>query len=487
MALPKRKSTGQISVAHRPRWTFIGRILTKNGPVFLLLLVPPLIVALLEGKIRLVIALATPALFTLVLFIVRGRIELPTNIRRIEAVVSVAMVFVLGVILTWPAYLALGLDPIDALFEATSALTTTGFSMIITPEDLPVSGHFLRAWSQWCGGLVIAIAGLAFLMGSGPAAKVLGFVDFAEEHMESSSRRHAQALIWTYLSITVFGVVGAAILIPASLDGPLLVLSAVSTGGMAPRSDSLASYSAPAQAFLVLLGTVGAVTLAFPVLAKRHSLASALQASNLPSFGKTVLIALCAYMLINILSGTHSPGAVWTGLLTLLSLQSTTGFTVEPVAGPPPFLILLVVLMAIGGQTGSTAGGLKIERIRVLLNTVSLTLRQLLSPAKAVHFLRLDGEILEPDRMAFALSLFVSYVATVLLLWIAFTLCGLPAMSSLFDIVSALSTVGAGTGVIGPDLALGLKVLTVLAMLLGRIEFFGLLVLAHPRTWKRKD
>ena len=487
MALNSRKPIGQISVTHRPRWTAILLILFKNGPVFLLLLLPPLLVAVLEAQIRLVIALMVPAIITMAPVIMRSSLDLPSGIRRVEAVVSVAMVFVLGVLLTCPAYIALGLDPVDALFEATSALTTTGFSMIATPEELPVSGHLLRAWSQWCGGLIIAIAGLAFLMDRGPVSKALGIVDFADEDVDSSMRRHAQALFWAYLAITALGVLGAVVLIPASLDGPLLVLSAVSTGGMTPRADSLASYSAPAQAYLVLLGTVGAISLAFPVLAGRRGILSALQSSKLLSFVKTVLIGLGACLFIYVLSGVSSSRAIWEGILTLLSLQSTTGFTVKPITGPPPILIILMVFMVIGGQTGSTAGGLKIERVRILLKAVSMTLRQLLSPAKAVHFLKLDGEIVEPDRMTFTLSLFVTYLATVFLLWTTFTLSGLPALSSLFDIVSAISTVGAGTGVIGPDLPQGLKVLTVLAMLLGRLEFFGLLVLAHPRTWNRKE
>ena len=462
MALSRKSPIGQKSVIYRPRWPVIGRILFQQGAVFQLLLLPPLAAALIGGETRLAVALALSALLAAAPALLHRRIAPPEDIRRIEAVLSVVMVFLIGVLLCTPAYVSLGLAPVDALFEATSALTTTGFSMIAEPESLPVAAHVLRAWAQWCGGLVIAIAGLAFLMGRGPVSRALGFADFGEEPLESSTRKHARALLLAYLSITVTGMVGAIILVPGPLEGPLLALTAVSTGGMTPRGDSLASYPAAAQAFLVLLCSAGAISLAVPVLMRRHGIAGTARASGLVSVLKFFLVGICATVLLHLLWGIRAPGEIWHG-------------------------VLLILLMAIGGQTGSTAGGLKVERIRILLGTVTLTLRRLQSPGKAVLYQRLDGELVEAERLGFTVALVVTYVVAAFVLWVAFLLHGLPPLESLFDIVSALSTVGAGTGVIGPDLPQVLKFLAVIAMLLGRVEFFGLLVLAHPGTWTRRD
>lgn len=479
-------SEGQAAVTHRPRWGIVGRILLRQSAAFQVLLLPPLGAAVLDGETSLSMSLAGPAALCATATLLQRHTGLPYDIRRIEAVLSVVMVFILAVLLTAPAYLTLGLVPVDALFEATSAVTTTGFSMIAVPEALPVSAHVLRAWSQWCGGLIIAVAGLAFLMERGPAAKALGIADFGDETISSSVRAHARALIVVYVGITLAGVFGAIIAVPGYIEGPLLALAAVSTGGMSPRGDSLASYPMAAQVFVVLLGAAGGFSLAFPVLAKRHGIASAAATSAAFVYFKAILFGAVVASLLLFASGARSPGEIGRGFLNALSLQSTTGFTVTPIAGPAPLLVVLVFLMAVGGQTGSTAGGLKLDRARILFASVTLVLKRLLSPADAVLHLRVNREIVEPGRLLFAVALFVTYLLATLCLWAAFTLHGLPLAGSLFDTVSALSTVGAGTGVIGPHLPPDLKIATIFAMLLGRVEFFGLLVLVLPITWKRR-
>ncbi len=487
MALLREKVAGQESVTHSARWTVIRRILLKQGPVFQLVLLPPLLAALIEMEWQLALALAVSATVVAISTAMYRKVALPTDIRRVEAVLSVGMMFLVGVVLTTPAYLTLGLMPVDGFFEAASALTTTGFSMISNPENLPLSAHILRAWSQWCGGLAIAVAGLAFLMDRGPVARALGFVDFGEERLESSTRRHARALIWAYIGLTAFGILGAAVLFSGDIDGPLLALSAVSTGGMAPRSDSLASYADVAQAFIVLLSMAGAVSLAFPVLAHRRGVVEAWRSSSLPSFLATFLVGISLGLLVSAISGIREPIEFWRATLNLLSLQSTTGFTVGPINSGPPMLILLVTLMAIGGETGSSAGGLKIERLRIMLATVSLTFRRLLSPRKALLYVKVDGEVVDAERIIFTVALFVVYATAAFFLWAVFTLHGYPPLQSLFDSISTLSTVGAETGVISPEMPPVLKVMTALAMLLGRVEFFGLLMLVYPRTWNRGD
>ncbi len=185
-------------------------------------------------------------------------------------------------------------------------------------------------------------------------------------------------------------------------------------------------------------------------------------------------------------SGVTSPREIATGILQALSCQTTTGFSVGASSAPAPVAVLLIALMAIGGQTGSTSGGIKVDRVRLLFAAIALTFQRLRSPATAVLNLRLDDKIVSPNSVLFAVALVVTYLTATCVLWIAFLLHGLPATESLFDIVSALSTVGASTGIVGPDLPHGLKLLTIYAMLLGRVEFFGLLVLVLPQTWKRR-
>ena len=199
-------------------------------------------------------------------------------------------------------------------------------------------------WSHRRGG------GSCVPDGAGPAAKALGIADFGDEPIGSSVRAHAGDLVFAYVVITLAGVLGAIILVPGYVEGPLLALAAVSTGGMAPRSDSLASYAFATQVFVVLLGVAGGFSFAFPVLAGRHGIASATATSAALVYLKAILFGAVVASFLLLAASARAPGEIGRGLLNVLSLQSTTGFTVASVAGPVPLLVVLIMLMAVGGR-----------------------------------------------------------------------------------------------------------------------------------------
>lgn len=483
---PSNRAQGQAATRLKARPQVISQTVLGQSIVFTFLLVPPLFCALVEQQWALALALWVPAMAAAAAHLSAHHKPIPDDLRRVEAILALVLIFVLSCGFTIPAFVVLGLSPLDAGFEAMSAITTTGLSVADHTETWPISAHVLRAWMQWCGGLVMAIAGLALLLDRGHASRELGKALSDDQSIVSSTRTHARQLLGGYLALTAFGVIGALAVIPGVWEGPVLALAAVSTGGFAPRPDSLASYSLAGQTFIVLLGVMGSVSLVFYAVALRIGPVGAWRSTTVRAFLRVVGVSMAAYALVQIMQNGPGLNGLVSGLLTLLSAQSTTGFSLTAVSPAPALLGLLIGAMVIGGSIGSTGGGLKMDRLRLLARLIGLAILRLSTPARAVTILKLDGDVVARERITFAAALLQVYLITVFVLWIAFLLGGHAPLPSLFDIVSAVSTVGLTTGVVGPELSDPLKVMVILGMLLGRLEFFGVIMLFLPQTWIRR-
>ncbi|MDH3263313.1 MAG: TrkH family potassium uptake protein, partial [Paracoccaceae bacterium] len=340
----------------RPREVAVT--LLRHMPLFPLLFGVPLVAAVAEGERALTLALGLPEAATLALGLLGLRLPLPRDLRRVEAMAVLALLFLFAAVLSVPAFVALGMAPLDALFEGMSGITTTGLSLAREPEGWPVAAHVLRAWMQWCGGLAMATAALALILGPGLPARQLGRVGIDDRDLLLSSRARARQLLRAYAALTAVGAAGAMLLLPSIWEGFVLTLAAVSTGGFAPRADSLASYTPLAQGYLIFLSALGAVSLPVFVLAGRGALRAAWEVGSLQRVGLTLAAFAAAYAIAHVAREGFEPLALYGGLLTLVSGQTTTGFSTGPMPASPGFLMILVAAMVIGGDVGSTGGGL---------------------------------------------------------------------------------------------------------------------------------
>jgi trk system potassium uptake protein TrkH len=474
---------GAETLAQQARPRVVAVTLMRHMPVFPPLFGVPWAVALAEGEGRLALALGLPVAATLALALLGLRLPLPRDLRRVEAMAVLALLFLLAAVLAVPAFMALGMAPLDALFEGMSGITTTGLSLAPSPERWPVAAHVLRAWMQWGGGLAMATAALALILDPGLPARQLGRVGIEESDLLSSSRAQARQLLGAYVALTAFGAVGAALLLPSVWEGIVLALAAVSTGGFAPRADSLASYSAAAQGYLVLLSVCGAVSLPVFVLAGREGPRAAWDVGSLQRVGIAVALFAAIYAAAVLASGWVAPGAHYGRLLDLVSGLATAGFATGPMPVAPGLLMIIAAAMLVGGDVGSTGGGLKITRIVLLGQAVLYTLRRVRLPETAVYVLKSGGRKVEPESLVALLALVVLYLASLAAIWGLFLGYGYAPVPALFETVSALSTVGLSTGLVGPDLPAALKLGLTFGMWLGRLEFVAVLVMLLPGTW----
>ena len=472
-----------LSFAVRPR--VVARHLGQLfAPLAALLTVPLAVwVARLPASAWLPLAGVTAALAlgAVLLARIRAREDIQSN----EAMVIVALAFCLAPLALAVPLVGIGVPWLDALFHAVSGITTTGLSTLGPRPGDGFAVHFYAAWMQWIGGLGVVVLAVALLVSSGPALRRLGVDERETESLAGGTRAHARHALVVYLILTALAV--ALLATGTSPANALLhALAAVSTGGFSPLSGSAGDLEGGwAQGVLAVACLAGAIAFSFYYRGLYRRPKELLADEGLRVLLAQILLATALVWLIESLAGAGAaPADV---AFTAISAQTTAGFSpVDPGTLAPASKLVLMGSMFVGGDVGSTAGGLKILRVLILIRLLELVLARASVARGARLTLRAEGRPVTPREVELAVALFVAHLVLVGVCWLAFLAHGMPALDALFDVVSAVSLTGLSTGVTGPDLAPGLKLVLCVAMIAGRVETLALVVLLYPGTWLGK-
>jgi trk system potassium uptake protein TrkH len=407
-----------------------------------------------------------------------------SDLQRNEALVITALVFTLSAAALAYPVAGYGMSFTDALFESVSGVTTTGLTTLGSIQDRPAGFLFARAWMQWIGGLGVLALVLALVVDPGVAAKRLGFDERVD--IAGGTRAHVRRVSLVYLALTVIGILALLAAGASPFDALVHAMTSVSTGGFANYDASLAALASwPVRAVITLLSLAGAISFALYYLGTfRHPL----RLVRDPQFlGLTVLCAICVVVLFGFMTLAHPERTgenLVNAVLTGVSAQTTTGFSSLPLQDLDSVSkLVLIVSMFIGGEVGSTAGGLKVLRLLLLFSLVRMLIQRTGIPASGRLPATLGGSPLHSSEINAAVSLLLVYLLVVLLSWMAFLAYGHAPLDALFEVVSALATAGLSTGVAAPGLEPGLKLLLCLVMLMGRVEVIAFVVLLYPRSW----
>jgi trk system potassium uptake protein TrkH len=407
----------------------------------------------------------------------------PTRVQTNEALVVTAVAYLVASAAMAYPMAAAGLPWSDALFESVSGITTTGLTMIPDLQAVPRTLVFVRSWLQWCGGLGIVVLSIALLMGNDVAARRLIDPVPAGEHLATTTRAFARRVAVTYVALTVIAVATLVAFGLRPFDALNYAFAGISTGGFAPDARSLAGLDGwPARTAVTLIGFVGAISLPLVGALAHREWQRFLGDAELRALIVMTALVCAALALLGLVG--HGSASLGDRLLLGISAQSTTGFS----ASPPGELdaaskVVLMVAMAIGGSVGSTAGGFKLLRLLVLVGLLGLLMRRAAMPSRAVAQLGIRGRQVPNEQALSMLAVVLLFPIAALASWLPFLAAGLDPLDSLFDVVSALGTVGLSAGTTSPNLAPGLKAVLGVDMLLGRVEFFAMLVLIYPATW----
>ncbi len=475
---------GRLTLRYAVRPAVIGKYLGQLGLILALLTLVPFLAALLftdyviAGRYAVIIGLL------IVVSLLSQRLPTPTQLHQNEAMVIVALAFILSPLLMSYPMMASGLSWDDAVFEAISAVTTTGLTTLESLDDLPRSFLFARAWMQWYGGLGIVVLSVALLLGHHVASRRLTESPTGEG-LATTARTHARRVLGIYLLLTLFAVLVLTLL---GLDPFIAIthaLSAVSTGGFSPFDESLGALNNAGQVIaVVLFGLVGAVPLHLYYRLRQHQLRNCLQDMEL----RVLLLAcLSIALLLSLLlyrGGMAWDEALFHGTVQGISAQTTSGFSSLSIQSlDNGSKLVLIIAMFIGGGLGSTAGGVKLFRLLLLLRVLQLLLQRIAMPSHAVVTPTLGQRTLDDEDIHGALLLILLFVTVNILSWLAFVIHGYAPLDALFEVVSATGTVGLSTGITGSGLEPLLRLVLCVDMLLGRLEIVALLVLLYPYSW----
>jgi trk system potassium uptake protein TrkH len=213
--------------------------------------------------------------------------------------------------------------------------------------------------------------------------------------------------------------------------------------------------------------------------------------SQVPAIGFACLLAAGVLtVLLGAGDGHTWLQSLYHGPLLALSAQTTTGFSTTNVGElDSASKLLLILAMLIGGGVGSTAGGIKVLRLLILLGVVQQMVIRTCLPTHAVSEPHLAGRKLNEFEIRDALVVAILFMVVIVISWFVFLTLGEDPLGSLFEVVSATGTVGLSTGICRPALPALLRIVLCIDMLMGRLEVFAWLVVLHRGTWfgKRTD
>ena len=397
-----------------------------------------------------------------------------------------------GALPLWLSRLDLSLT--DAFFESVSGLTTTGSTVLEGLDRMPPGILIWRAMLQWLGGIGIIVMAVALL----PFLKVGGMQLFRTESSDRSEKvKPRVAQIATRITAVYCGLtLACGIAYMASGMGPfdatLHAMTTLSTGGFSSSDASLAHFDSPAVDWVavvfMLAGGLPFVLYVQFLQGRPGALWRDPQARSFVALLVAATLVLASWL---DLSGAYPfLKALRFSAFNVVSIVTTTGYETANYAVWGGFAVMLFFFLTfVGGCTGSTAGGIKVFRFDVLFIVALRQLRQLAFP-HAVYPNRYGDRVLSDEVAAAVMSFFFVFLTAVVGLAAALGALGLDFITSISGAATAIANVGPGLGpVIGPvgnfkPLPDSAKWLLAFGMLLGRLEFFTVLVLFSPKFWR---
>ncbi len=382
---------------------------------------------------------------------------------------------------------------IDALFETASGFSTTGASILTDVEALPKSMLFWRSFTHWIGGMgvivflvaILPVAGgnnLHLLKAESPGHSVGKLVPRV--------RTTAKILYLIYIALTVLEITLLLIGGLNFFEATTLSFGTAGTGGFGIRNSGLADYTPFVQNTITVFMIIFGIDFAFYYLILMRKIKTAFKLEEVLSYLTIVAVSITLISL-NI---NHLYGSVWETLrhsaFQVGSIITTTGYATCDFNMWPQFSkAILMLLMFCGACTGSTGGGIKVSRITLLVKSIIKEVKVLTHPKSMVK-VKYNGKVLEHETLRGINVFFVSYMIIFAFVFLVVSLDNFDFTTSFTSVVATLSNIGPGFAMVGPMGNFSIfsplsKIVLTMAMIVGRLEIFPMLVLLSGKIWRR--
>jgi len=384
----------------------------------------------------------------------------------------------------------------DAMFESTSGLTTTGATVITGIDRLPLSIQFYRQELQWLGGMGIIVLAVAVLPMLGIGGMQLYRAEtpgpMKDNKLTPRITETAKALWYIYLGLTVSCALAYWVTGMGLFDAIAHAFSTVAIGGFSTHDLSIGYYQSPAiEIVAVIFMLLAGINFSLHFLAWRSMNPLVyLRDSELKAYLTLLVLASAVTVLYLYFSKTFEDfaDALHHGIFQAVSIGTTTGFTTAAYFYWPGFLpVMLLFTSFIGGCAGSTGGGMKVIRFLLLFKQGMREITRLVHPNAQIPVK--VGNKAMPERVVEAVwGFFATYVGCFTIMMLVLLATGLDQVTAFSAVAACLNNLGPGLGDVGlhyGDINNTAKWVLCLAMILGRLEIFTLLVLLSPAFWRR--
>jgi trk system potassium uptake protein TrkH len=412
------------------------------------------------------------------------------------------------VTLTWGLLPAFGALPLllflpelsftDGYFEAISGLTTTGATVLSGLDQLPVSVNLWRAQLQWMGGMGLIVLAVAILPMLGVGGRAILSAEtpgaFKEAKLTPRIEDTARGLWYIYVGITAacafcYWLGGMSV-----SDAVIHSFTTLSLGGYSSHDASFGHFDSPVlEAVSIVFMLAAGINFSTHFLAWRSKGMSPYRADAEASWFLAVTLA-SAVLIAIVLALLHTYPSFGTALrysiFNVVSIATTTGYANADYALWPifaPGLMLLLCLFA--SSAGSTGGGVKMIRIRLAMLQLRREFIRLCHPS-AVIPVKVGEQLVAPPMMVSVLTFLAAYAAIIVLLTMLLMASGLSLATAASAVVACISNTGPGLNEIGPSTTYAVlndfqTWVCAMAMLIGRLEVFTVLVIFTRGYWRR--
>ena len=394
--------------------------------------------------------------------------------------------------------------PIDALFETASGFTTTGATILSAEqfEAMPSCLALWRATTHWLGGVGIVVILVTVLPVGGRSLFRSEVPGVDREAFLRRAQDSAKAALKVYVGLTMAEIALLKAMGVGLFDAVVHSFATIATGGFSSHPESVAWFGS-FKVELVLVGFMflAGTNFAFYHIMLRKGFREGLGAlfkdpewrfytSIIVSF--TLLIGVLLWFQAAPIAGrdySHLGLALRDALFQVVSVGTSTGFaTADFNQWPELARLMLLGLIMTGACAGSTSGGIKLIRVRLMFHLAAASVRKFSRP-RAINVVRMGDSVVTRDMSEGVVGFLLTW-STVLVVGVFLLVAsGMTILEALASSATCLGNIGPGLGRYGPAASFGPlagvgKLIMVVLMVLGRLEFYALLALMRPRFWR---
>ena len=389
----------------------------------------------------------------------------------------------------------LNLSITDAFFESMSGITTTGSTIITNLNETPRGILLWRAMLQWLGGIGIIVMAITLM----PIMNVGGMQLFKITSNDTTEKILPQTKQISFRLITIYSLLTIICSIIYKICGMNIFdslthsMTTIATGGFSNYNESIGyfnnSYIEITSIIFILSGSIPFIAYLKFLNGERKVFITDVQ---IKTFFKIVICSIFILFLNLVIKNKNfTDVSLLSVSFNVISILTGTGYVTENFSNWGNFpLIFFLILMFIGGCAGSTSCGVKIFRVQILYEFFSNQIKKIIYP-HGVFKLKYGKQSIDNKFMSSVISFIYLYILIFFIVTALLSISGLDFVTSISAAATSISNVGPGLGdMIGPngnfsELPNNSKWILSLAMILGRLELFAILVLFIPSFWRK--